>query len=246
MDFCQDIIREILQYYSSIEEYINFALISSNWKKIVQEKMYKNKVWDIVFPNIKPLKKNPMPEMSLGDLELNPYKIERWLSTLGVRKLSKKNTSKYKSIPLFRKNWDDKNKIRPFSDEWNTYFKSIRRRLYKKLPIIYFLDTDRDYTQGVRWYSGGELFLVNFMMSDIEDPLQMKKLKNSKWICWNLDNQLEGYDFDIEAWRDIEKLYSFATGLPPRKVPNFPEYVLDDITSQNANLLKKIRKYQYV
>lgn len=244
MNICNDIKGLVINFLDHTD-YINLAAISPELKTLVYQKMCKEMtVSIIIFGGEKTLPKRPMPKILLGDIIKNPSlqlsKLEDWIVALGGKK---QNTKKYVGIPLFKTEWTEKNnKVFPFTNDWVKYFISIRDRVFN-LPIFKLLELSFVYrNEGLRTNSAAEYLLTTFVVSDV-DTYKMKKLKNSKWLCWTpiLDgDQIDGYNFERNTWNDLEKIYTFVTGLPPRDPPDWPDYVEYDPTSQ---LIKNIKKW---
>ena len=272
MDFCSDIIREILKY---TDDCMPCALISPSWRDLVQEKIEEElTIWQILFPQGIPFKTDPMPDISLGNFQDRKTKqvftdtVEKWLKRMGdtnpkgVGERSDKRAYERRvkdyNIPLIDEKWDPKcqqDKIFIFTKEWRKYFNSVRFRIYAAIPIYSFVDCEK-YHRDPICNSSAEGLLLNFRFEDRLNPNLMKKLEKTKdWICWNPivdDGEIDGYEFDEQIWKDLEKVYSYVTGNPSRDPPEFPLYIpgyehnitLVEGADYAVDILRNIRKHR--
>ena len=276
MDFCSDIIREILKY---TDDCMPCALISPSWRELVQEKIEEElTIWQILFPQGIPFKTDPMPDISLGNFQDIKTKqvftdtVEKWLTRMGdtnpkgvgERSRGRSDKRAYErrvkdyNIPLIDEKWDPKcqqDKIFIFTKEWRKYFNSVRFRMYAAIPIYSFVDCEKYNTNPI-CNSSAERLLLNFRFEDRLNPKLMKKLEKTKdWICWSPivdDGEIDGYEFDEQMWKDLEKVYSYVTGNTIRDPPEFPLYIpgheraitLVEGAEYAVDILRNIRKHR--
>ena len=261
MDFCSDIIREILKY---TDDCMPCALISPSWRELVQEKIEEElTIWQILFPQGISFKTDPMPDISLGNFQDRKTKqvftdtLEKWLKRMGDKRSYERRVKDY-NIPLIDEKWDPKcqqDKIFIFTKEWRKYFNSVRFRIYAAIPIYSFVDCEKYHTNPI-YNSAAEGLLLNFRFEDRLNPKLMKKLEKTKdWICWNPiidDGEIDGYEFDEQIWRDLEKVYSYITGYSAREPPEFPSYIpgyehiitMVQDSEYAVDILRNIRKHR--
>ena len=271
MDFCSDIIREILKY---TDDCMPCAFISPSWRESVQEKIEEElTIWQVLFPAAIPFTADPMPDILLGNLQdkktrqVYVERVEKWLKRWGDKRGYERRVKDF-NIPLIGEKWTPKcqqDKIFIFTKEWRKYFNSVRFRLYAVTPIYSFVGGGRvaGYNTTINsrgllldFRSRGESLLLNFRFEDKLNRTLMKKLEKTKdWICWNPiidDGEIDGYEFDEQIWRDLEKVYSYITGFPVRDPPEFPLYIpgnesaitLVDGGDWAVDILRNIRKHR--
>jgi hypothetical protein len=269
MDFCSDIIREILKY---TDDYMPCAFISPSWRVAVQEKIEEElTIWQVLFPAATAFPAAPMPDILLGNLQDKKTRqvyvetVEKWLKKWGDKRGNERRVKDF-NIPLISEKWGPKcqqDKIFIFTKEWRKYFNSVRFRLYAVAPIYSFVGGVGRRAAAARYNttlntiinSRGESLLLNFRFEDKLNRRLMRKLEKTKdWICWNPiidDGEIDGYEFDGQIWRDLEKVYSYITARPVRDPPEFPPYIPGNESAITlvdgagaVDILRNIRKHR--
>lgn len=247
MELPSDIILEILDLLgNNFSDLLKCSFISPEWEKLVHFHIEKNlTVWQILFQDLPPLPTNPMPDSIVGVLKdkreghLYVENVEKWLKNLGDRRpYNKKCVVKYSKI--LKDKWEEicrKDATQIFIDTWKLYFCSLKIRIQSVIPLYMFLGCE---------VTGEETRAQNFLMSirinDKYNEKVTKKLVAKDWICWEpiLDGgEIDGYEFKIDDWKNLEKIRSFFEGgfLKP---PNFPYYVpgyVSDVYGENSALI---------